>query len=54
MNSSDEVQDEINKEKTALREAILEVKEIIPEDLLNDIEPKPDRYSLIKKFLSFL
>lgn len=38
----------------ALTEAILSIKSIVPEDLLTDVIPKPDRYLLIKKFITFL
>lgn len=38
----------------ALTEAILSIKSIVPEDLLTDVTPKPDRYLLIKKFITFL
>lgn len=54
LNQTDDVKEEINKEKVALTEAILEVKSLIPEEVFKDIEPKPDRFTLIKKSIFFL
>lgn len=54
MNNNDDVNEQVDKEKMALTEAILSIKSIMPEDLLANIQPKPDRYLLIKKFIAFL
>jgi len=54
MNTNSTVNEEITKEKRALTEAILEIKKVIPEEDLANIEPKPDRYALIKKLIAFL
>ena len=54
MNTNSTINEEITKEKRALTEAILEIKQVIPEEDLQNIEPKPDRYALIKKLIAFL
>ncbi|EAR98945.2 MIR domain protein (macronuclear) [Tetrahymena thermophila SB210] len=54
LNQTDEVENQIKLEKMALTEALLEVKQLIPADVFSQIEPKPDRFGLIKKSILFL
>ncbi|EGR30673.1 MIR domain protein [Ichthyophthirius multifiliis] len=54
LNYNSDVQNEIDNEKSALTSAILDCKQLIKDEFYKDIEPKPDKQAILKKFIIFL